>query len=97
MRLRSIDSKGMVTIQFSKPLMQIANFSLVEERQAISFLIYPSGPESQSARVVSWKVAEWGKNFIKIQLNIKDADKISLGQVSYDQIEIFRIKINSKW
>jgi|GEM_PF-4846231 hypothetical protein len=39
MRLRSIDSKGMVTIQFSKPLMQIANFSLLEERQAITFII----------------------------------------------------------
>jgi len=54
MRLRSIDSKGIVTIQFSKPLMQIANFSLVEERQAISFIIQPSGIESQTARVINW-------------------------------------------
>jgi putative protein kinase ArgK-like GTPase of G3E family len=39
MRLKSIDTKGNIVIQFSKPLMQIENFTIVEERKAISFII----------------------------------------------------------
>ncbi len=46
MRIKSIDTKGMMVIHFSKPLMQITNLSVVEEKQALSFIIQASGPAS---------------------------------------------------
>ena len=39
MRLKSIDTKGIIVIQFSKPLMQVGNFSIVEDRKALGFII----------------------------------------------------------
>jgi hypothetical protein len=55
MRLKSIDTKGMIVIQFSKPLMQIGNLTIVEERKALSFMILGSGSPS-SAKIVDWKI-----------------------------------------
>ncbi len=82
MRLRSFDTKGVAIIQFSKPLMQIANISLVEESQAFSFIIFIAGSPTQTVKVIGWKILDWGNNFIKVQLNISDSDKLSTGEVS---------------
>ncbi len=66
MRLRSFDTKGAAVIQFSKPLMQIANFSLDEESQAFSFMILIAGSPSKIVKVIGWKILDWGNNFIKV-------------------------------
>lgn len=79
MRLKSVNTKGIIVIQFSKPIMQIGNFSIVEDRKALNFIILGSGSPSQ-ASIVDWKIQEWGNNYIKIELMIEDADKISLGE-----------------
>ncbi len=55
MRLKSIDTKGMIVIQFSKPLMQIGNLTIVEDRKALSFMILGSESPS-SAKIVDWKI-----------------------------------------
>jgi hypothetical protein len=33
-------------------------------------------------KVIGWKILDWGNNFIKVQLNISDSDKLSTGEVS---------------
>jgi hypothetical protein len=55
MRLKSISTKGVIVIQFSKPLMQISNLSIVEDRKALNFMILGSGSPSQ-ARIINWKI-----------------------------------------
>jgi len=35
-KIRSIDQRGLLTLQFSKPLMQIANLTQISDRKALS-------------------------------------------------------------
>jgi hypothetical protein len=43
-RMKSINSRGIVKFIFSKPLMQLANYTIIEEKKVINFLVVSSDP-----------------------------------------------------
>jgi hypothetical protein len=44
--------------------MEVTNLTMIEERKAISFSILGQG--ASQAKIVSWKINDWNKNFIRI-------------------------------
>ena len=70
-RIKSISSKSEVKFLFSKPLMQLANFSIIEEREAIKLSIASSfTASSNTPKILSWKITEFGLFSMNIKLKI---------------------------
>lgn len=82
-KIKSIDSNGLMKVQFSKPLLQIANISQIGEKKALSVILVLVEPRANPPKVVSWDVTQLSGSTVTIKVNFSEPQKISNGIVSY--------------
>jgi hypothetical protein len=59
--IKSINTKGVVKIVFSKPLMQLANYSVIEERKVLQFqIVLRETVNNDMPQITGWKILEFG-------------------------------------
>jgi hypothetical protein len=82
-KIKSIDSNGLMKVQFSKPLLQIANISQIAEKKALSVILVLVEPRANLPKAVSWDVTQLSGSTVTIKVNFSEPQKISNGIVSY--------------
>jgi hypothetical protein len=70
-RIKSISTKGVVKLVFSKPLMQPANYSVIEERKVILFQIVSRETlKKDMPKITGWKILEIGLSSLNVKIEI---------------------------
>jgi hypothetical protein len=70
-RIKSISTKGVVKLVFSKPLMQPANYSVIEERKVIQFqIVFRETLKKDMPKITSWKILEFGLSSLNVKIEI---------------------------
>ena len=76
--IKSINTKGVVKILFSKPLMQLANYSVIEERKVLQFQIaLRDTMNNDMPQITGWKILELGLSSLNVKIFIDRPEKIS--------------------
>ena len=77
-RIKSISTKGVVKLVFSKPLMQPGNYSVIEERKVIQFQIVSRETlKNDMPKIIGWKILEFGLSSLNVKIEIDRPEKIS--------------------
>jgi hypothetical protein len=70
-RIKSISTKGVVKLVFSKTLMQPANYSVIEERKVIQFqIVFRETLKKDMPKITSWKILEFGLSSLNVKIEI---------------------------
>ncbi|MFM7852061.1 MAG: hypothetical protein ACKO96_09120, partial [Flammeovirgaceae bacterium] len=80
-RVKSIDSKGNLRLQFSKPLALISNLTAIFDNKAITLQIISSLEAPLAPRVLAWRVEGQQQSFLFIAIKFSNPEMISQSQV----------------
>jgi hypothetical protein len=73
---------------FSKPLIKIADFSVLSEYNVILFKIMSNQPINMRPSIVRWDILDFSETALSVQLHIDKPELISSNKVRRFNLEI---------